>query len=822
MDEPVVKLIYAALLHDVGKIAQRADNVRVKHGHLGADYLARWLKENPNYSSEQVDQQFREIIQAIKHHRADEINHEELTPNSLAYLVATADHIAEGSDRQKQDFDDEIDSSNNPLYPEWSQKFALADIFTHFKESKPIRCHKPLLLKDDGQISFPTKKIDNFSNVDYAQLSSRISDIVRNIDFNEDQISYLLGVLEATCSYIPSGINDTVSSDISLYDHLKLVTAFSTCLYYYVQEHQIRDFRHDVYENPQVYRENAFLMVSFELTGLQDFIYTISDPDAAKLLRARSFYLEMMSEYFTDQLLGSVNCSRANLLYLGGAHAYLILPNTEFVRSKLKEFHQRNNDFLLENFSNSLYLAVASVEFSAGDVMQNYQAHVYDVQKYQNIFRKLTQQISNSKLHRYDATTLRKLNNRGKTAGRECRICHQIGNKDICSICRALIKISDQVLSTPENSESGYFIVSDVQTGLPVSKDKYLDYWQNRFDTIQAVMDMIDSGNPEHIQLYVKNQFFNQFSRGTRIAVGEYCSQIQGHSLTLGEMANRAQGVNRIGVLRLDVDDLGEAFVSGFSHQGKGEYSTIARTAVLSRSLGLFFKFYINYLLLHPNCQTLTHGRSSRGRKIQVIYSGGDDVFIVGAWDDVIEFAVDIRQQFKIWSDHKLTVSAGLGIFAPKFSIGVAADLVQNLENKSKEHLINGHAKDSLTLFSENDTYFWNDFIDQVLHQKYSTIDRFFRDTNIASDYGSSFVYRLLTLLHEADQKITAARWAYFLTRMEPQDSDQLPKFREFAKKLHDWFENVNERKQLECALQLYIYAIRDAVHRKGENSGKT
>ena len=30
-------------------------------------------------------------------------------------------------------------------------------------------------------------------------------------------------------------------------------------------------------------------------------------------------------------------------------------------------------------------------------------------------------------------------------------------------------------------------------------------------------------------------------------------------------------------------------------------------------------------------------------RKATVVYSGGDDLFIVGAWDDILELSLDIR-----------------------------------------------------------------------------------------------------------------------------------------------------------------------------------
>lgn len=34
-------------------------------------------------------------------------------------------------------------------------------------------------------------------------------------------------------------------------------------------------------------------------------------------------------------------------------------------------------------------------------------------------------------------------------------------------------------------------------------------------------------------------------------------------------------------------------------------------------------------------------------RNATIVYSGGDDVFIVGAWNEVIELSIDLQEKFK-------------------------------------------------------------------------------------------------------------------------------------------------------------------------------
>ena len=84
-----------------------------------------------------------------------------------------------------------------------------------------------------------------------------------------------------------------------------------------------------------------------------------------------------------------------------------------------------------------------------------------------------------------------------------------------------------------------------------------------------------------------------------------------------------------------------------FLNKAAGSYNTLARSAVFSQQMSLFFKFHINQF--------------AKDKNLTIIYAGGDDVFAIGSWQDVIDFAVDIRQKFIAFTNGKLTLSAGIG-----------------------------------------------------------------------------------------------------------------------------------------------------------------
>ena len=54
-------------------------------------------------------------------------------------------------------------------------------------------------------------------------------------------------------------------------------------------------------KNPM--KNRCFYCIQMDISGIQNFIYSIGDKGALKGLRARSFYLEIMMEHIIDELL---------------------------------------------------------------------------------------------------------------------------------------------------------------------------------------------------------------------------------------------------------------------------------------------------------------------------------------------------------------------------------------------------------------------------------------------------------------------------------------------------------------------------------------
>ena len=307
-----------------------------------------------------------------------------------------------------------------------------------------------------------------------------------------------------------------------------------------------------------------------------------------------------------------------------------------------------------------------------------------------------------------------------------------------------------------------------------------------------------------YLRSYVKNKMYTGKRLASRIWVGDYCKEKD-----FAQFVEKCQGIKRLGVFRADIDNLGQAFVNGFS----SEYNTISRTSELSSKLSLFFKHDINTILNEPKFK-LYHDLAD-DREVTIVYSGGDDVFAVGSWEDIIGFAVDLRESFKKFSLGTLTISGGIGIFPEKYPIYEMASATGDLEDISKKMKDQkGNAvKDSITLFDESGCYRWDTFTEIVVGEKLKTLRDFLDDNK---EKGKAMLYNMLSLIREKDDgsRLNLARFAYLISRISPENKDDIEmseRFSNFRRKIYGWINNDEDRRQLVTAIYLYVYSIRDS-----------
>ncbi len=778
MKEKQVELAIGSLLHDVGKILYRYNDGR-NHSESGVDFLKEKGITDEN------------ILNQVRFHHKGALKNAQLPANDLAYITYWADNVASGADRRERE---QAETWGYDKY------VPLSSIFNILNGNDENRTYEMECIYDGEKPNNPTDREHAYTTETYSKITDQIIEGLKAIELDEAYVNSLLSVLEATTTFVPSSTYTKQLSDISLYDHSKITAAISGCIYEYVQEQGLENYKETFLEKEKdLYEKEAFLMASMDISGIQKFLYTISSKNALKTLRTKSFYMEIMLEHIVDELLERLGLCRANLIYSGGGHAYLLLPNTEEARSTLEKFDKSMEAWFLENFKTELFVAMGYTPCSANSLM-NIQPG-----SYKEIFQRLGKKISDRKTARYSAETLIKLNN--STASqyeRECVTCGALDNlteDKLCHTCASFVAMANDILEKD-------FVV--ILSGKPANNEATAKLPFDRYMILasEAEAKELIPDKSAYIRSYSKNKMFTGFKTATKLWVGDY-----NNGRTFGDLAESSLGVKRIGVLRADVDNLGQAFVSGFERDGDDRYVGLSRSATFSRKMSIFFKLHLNYLLEHGKYAIGSDALKNGKRKAVIIYSGGDDMFIIGAWNEVLEAAIDIEEALREFTQATLSISAGLGLYPEKYPVHTMADQVGDLEDAAKSQ----DGKNSISIFDEENTYKWADLKEKVLGEKYALIDKFF---SADTEKGASALYKMLSYLRGSKEQINVARLVYMLGRLEPaKDATQEEKdiYVDFAKNMYNWLKKEEDRKELITAIYLYVYLHRE---KKEESNG--
>lgn len=818
-------LIKGALLHDIGKVCYRTGK-RINHSKLGGDFLEQYLK--PNEEAER-------LLNCVRYHHKDYLQKAKLDKNDLAYIVYEADNIASGMDRRENEGEEKG----------FDPKLNLDSIFSVFYSDKKIQVANkyPLIYKDINKaFNYPRKDISLATNSNYEALLNKIKSHFITKDINQISINQLLQIIEEGFSYVPSSTNRAEVCDISLYVHSKITSAVASCMKLYFDEQQIQDYKKYCFNSgSKIFRnEKIYLLISGDISGIQDFIYTIPSKGALKTLRGRSLYIDLLLEEFIDEYLEQIGLSRANVLYSGGGHFYILAPNIEDTKKAIDKLQAKMNRWLMENIGINLYLAIGTAECSANNLMKS--------EAQGNLFATVNKKLKDDKTIRYskDEDFLEYIFNVEKeedTAKKECTICHNLVDKlwkynideeIACEFCLNLYKLGQDILT-----QDLVFVISEekIDGGIKIfGKDKDLYLYAVNIEDIDMFKGKI-------LRIYSKNNLLEN-DLAIRLYLADYSAKNENDEvMTFDDLAKSScktdKGIKRLGVLRLDIDDLGIAFSSGFvSDKDKIEdnlrYATLSRYADLSKDISMFFKVAINKICagdltgcvdFEERAFNIFGIAKAPKRKVNIIYAGGDDLFLVGAWDEVLEVAIDINRAFKQFTNGKLTLSAGMAMFSPTYPISKMAEIAGLLVQMSK----NRKDKNSIALFGMETNlkangqleckhiYTWADFEMKVCKEKMNYLLArlsFDGDKFNKLSVGKSLIYRLMDLIQLADEdKLNIARFAYVLARMQPkQDKDEQKRkvYEDFVSKMYQWINNNEDKKQLATALNLLVYYLRD------------
>lgn len=625
-----------ALLHDIGKLIWRSQKIKAGDNHekLGSEFIREYLGK-----VECLKNDIEEIIKAANRQtgkiwRADVIAADEREDSEdkapRRYLEAITNRV---------EFDDEFKKSKSNNYWYYLPKVLSLDRENNF----PRNYKKPL---NEFQLDEA-----NYINIHKEIFNLFIGEIdkLRNEADYKSFISTFYYLLEKYTSRILSA-GYLSHPDISLFDHSRITAALSICF-------------EDGDENKEC------LLIKGDIAGIQNYIYNgIREmTDIAKRLRGRSFTIQLLTEVISTLFIEQLNLFDANLIYNGGGHFLILAPNNSQINDIIKKLESRINESLLYGYSGRLSLILEKIEFSGNEFISDFR-NIYlklDNKLTQKKKNKLRESISNLFAYSKEAKEFRKIEEEIEKT--EKKIGGIIPKAEYIVFSKAQV-----AKRNTSKFESIFFTGLDYNVYLCKDEkdvEEIISYSDNKNQTKIIAINQTDFLKNLNRDVY-KNVVKGFRFIGNNVPLGK-----DDQPLSFEDLAEQySKNYPLLGIMRMDVDNLGAVFSFGLKEVSEKEKKyTPSRVANLSRELNWFFTGYINEL--------------AKDFDIYIAYSGGDDVFVVGNWYQIINFANKLRKELNEFVCHNnhLSASAGIIFTKPNFPISQSALLAEEQEKIAKD-----------------------------------------------------------------------------------------------------------------------------------------
>lgn len=630
MEKRVIDIALAGLLHDVGKLAQPQDKSLNELLALASKLSA----------GEQADQ----TQNAPKNQPPQQ-------------MISIFDRISVSGEPRKEDF--------------------------HYLPLAPLALDKNVIFAK-------TAKPKESQTATYEALLEELENaVVQAHDDDETYLENLLAVMQRTTWCAPSTYSQS-QLDVSLYDHNRMTAALAVCLEEKTGD-EISKLFGAVTRNYQsvpkkdgddaLLEKPVALLVGGDISGVQDFIYTISSKQAAKTLRGRSFYLQLLTEAVLRYVLRELDLPVTNVIYSGGGHFYLLAPFS--AKEKLNKIQSAISKKLLKHHGIALYLAMGHTEVPArGFQKGNFPAYWKDMHK--DLNRAKRQKYTELKADFHSEVFA--LEEHGGNQEDTCSVCGREsqdtepikdGSEDKrCGLCKSFAEKIGKLL--PKSQFVGLGFAAPKQTERKSAFDVLRSFgmlveWPDDGNQIQfnetverAVIWSLDDAGKWPVVKDIPTAHI------TRYTVNLIPMKSSGNPKTFDELQDTAQGIPRLGVLRMDVDDLGDIFSKGL-----GKRATLARLSALSFQVSLFFEGWLKKICEQEKYKNL----------IYAVYAGGDDLFIIGPWDKMPGLAQEISTNLAEYTNHHpdFHISGGMAFIGGKYPVYQAADDAEKILDMAKD-----------------------------------------------------------------------------------------------------------------------------------------
>ncbi|MDK2945837.1 MAG: CRISPR-associated protein Csm1 [Geotoga sp.] len=655
------KVFLASIFHDIGKFYIRANFKDLKE-KVKKEYRY-FIESSGKYSPRHQEWgayfyknstlPFKDEIEGaiLNHHEPKDI---------LSKLISVADHIS-ATEREGEQPEDKVKNMTSMLslisFTDESKK-------GKYKKVSKLSENFDLLEREDENIEETYKnlwhKFEKVMNTIPKKDNLKISDPIF------EKVYY---ILKEYTSNIPSAFFYN-EPDISLFSHLSTTAGIAVAIFKQFEE-ELLEGNMKILEDidSTSYDEKILGIIKGDISGIQDFLYNISQEKAVKKLRGRSFYITYLLEIVTKYIIENEGLSISNILFNGGGHFYLIVPAKTI--EKLEKYQKYIDEVMYKAHGIELNINIAGEKISPKELNSEIYKRVSEI----------VEKKKNEKFHSLISEDFKKVFEPKHLSEDTCPYCRRKMKNDECTFCESFAELGDSL------SKRKAFRLNKTEK-ISEKINTYEDVFKMFGYEIEfedgPFSFLIDKSGDVDLSRYM---FYTKSAN--------YISRKENHEVAdLETIASNSNGMKKWGVLRGDVDNLGTIFKSGL-----GERAPISKTATLSQEIEIFFGKFLEDIV------------SNKFENCTVIYSGGDDFFIIGPWSDLPNLAETIQRSFKKYSGNNkyISISMGIGISpAKKYPVYRVARQAGDFLEKAKEYKRNGIEKSALSFL--NDLVGWEEF----------------------------------------------------------------------------------------------------------------
>jgi len=466
------------------------------------------------------------------------------------------------------------------------------------------------------------------------------------------------------------------------------------------------------------------LLISGDFWGIQKFIFDgLTTSKASKILRSRSAMVQLITYAVVERIKEVFKGSEALLF---GAGKFMILAKNE-ESEKLKVIQKELDSYFLENFFGQNGFILSSQPTKAERLLNQKDSMKDDLDA-------LGADNDSKKLNKFDLLSVEDdaiLIDPFKEAVKDDNICEfcrkRVESVRVDEVTLSCKICANQIRLGKELTKKDYVAIYSTTTQKPkehieILKLAYRYYYatfSNETDSLEGdIFDITHNTYFDYPKWSLKS-YIAMDELGDIKTFGEYIEEY-GKTVSSGLMA-----------LKADIDKLGDTFRAFY----KEDFRKFNR---LSREVEHFFSAYITYLI------------DKKYTNIYTVFAGGDDLFLIGEYREIVDLAKEIRDEFYRFSLKKTTISMGLVMFKPSTPITFVSKMADEAEKrakavlrdedkqKSKEEISKyGLDRDGIDIFGISMKF--DDFID--IENEFKKITNFFEDNGLET---TAFYYRLL------------------------------------------------------------------------------